>query len=204
MPLHLFVENQYQPLGNLRISLNKNSLVCLSYTFPSEREQEGEGERSLFIPQIFTHLFSAWWIATQPLSPLSSFISLSFLSSSFHPSFISLFSFAPFITTSLPSPYSVYQSDSHNSSMCSSPYCFMSCISLSHFLQLSIRLPPWTRSLAFSFWRLRHCHVRLSPLHLSSSRQIISHCQDLTENIFTRDISFILSFIPCVFVSRPA
>lgn len=76
------------------------------------------GEKPFHSSNIYPSIQCMMNSHSTPQSTLLFHIALiSFLSSSFHPSFISLFSFAPFIT-SLPSPYSVYQSQTHTTRLC--------------------------------------------------------------------------------------
>lgn len=175
----------YQLLENVRTSLNKNSLDCLSYTFPSERASRERGRAFPFLKYVPTNSVRG----EEPLNP-SVHSHLSSLS------IIHLFtclSLAPF--TASPCHLSLcYQSLSH-SSLCRSPYCFISCLALSHFLHPSIRRP------------LEHAHSRShledwgnGGIVMSVYPLSISHPADgsyLVVRIFTREISLIcLSSLP--------
>lgn len=120
-------------------------------------------------------------------TPLSILISLS--SFIFSPVFLSLFSFAPFTTSLCHLSLCISHSPPRH---CADHHVASYLVFPS--LILSIRLPleyTHSRSHFEDCGKLGYCHVSLSPLHLSSSRRIISRCQDLHPGY-----QFNLSFIP--------
>lgn len=169
--------NIYQLLENVRISLNKNSLDCLPYTFPSERASRERAFSFLkYLPTISV-------CDEEPLNPSVH----SHLSIILH--LFTCLSLALFIRSL------------HHLSLCISHSPPRHCADhhvasylVFPSLILSIRLPleyTHSRSHFEDCGKLGYCHVSLSPLHLSSSRRIISRCQDLHPGY-----QFNLSFIP--------